>query len=241
MKTVEAQRHSISLLEPRWVIEAVLFDMDGVLVNSIAAHRKAWNAALAEENLPPLNPQSYSSMLGRTSQEILNGYLDFQRMTMPLSSQVELTSSKEHFLRKFVKKGVQTTPGVIHWLNFFKSNQIPCAVASSGEMGNIIAVLECLDLSDYFASIVSGARLGVSKPDPTVFLRAAASLGVKPENCMVIEDAPAGIQAAKSANMLCCALATTLPREELRQADLLLDNLSQADPETLFSTNCPSF
>jgi HAD superfamily hydrolase (TIGR01509 family) len=206
-----------------------------VLVHSITAHRQAWNAALHEKNLPPLDPQSYSSMLGRTSQAILNGYLELQHMPMPLDLQIELLGSKEQFLRKFVRKGVQTTPGVINWLEFFKAKQIPCAVASSGEMGNIVAVLEFLDLSDYFASILSGARLEVSKPDPTIFLLAAASLGVHPVHCMVIEDAPAGIQAAKSAQMLCCALATTLPREELRQADLVLNNLSQVEPEALFS------
>lgn len=232
----EAQRYSISPLDSRWEIESILFDMDGVLVSSIAAHRAAWNAALTEEELPPLDPRSYSSMLGRTSQDILNGYLDAQSIPMVLSSQTALISSKERFLRKFVRKGVQTTPGVIRWLDFFKRNQIPCAVASSGEMGNIVAVLESLVLSDYFAAIVSGAQLRLSKPDPGIFLLAAASLGAQPENCMVVEDAPAGIQAAKSAHMFCCALATTLPREELKQADLVLDDLSQVDPESLFST-----
>lgn len=230
------KRHSISLVDSTREVEAILFDMDGVLVNSITAHREAWNAALVEMKLPPLDPRSYESMLGKTSQEILNGYLDSQRLLMPLPSQAQLIGSKENYLKKFVKKGVQTTPGVIHWLNFFKSKEIPCAVASSGEMGNLVAVLEFLDLSDYFASIVSGALLKVSKPDPMIFLLAAASVGVEPEKCMVIEDAPAGIQAAKSAHMLCCALATSLPREELGQADLVLDNLSQTDPEILFSS-----
>lgn len=236
MKTAaEAQRHSISLRDPKWEIEAVLFDMDGVLVHSVVVHRKAWNAALGEKNLPPLNPQNYSSLMGRTSQDILDGYLDLQGISMPSSARIEILGRKERFLRQFLRQEIHSTPGVIPWLNFFKRKQIPCTVASSGEMGNIVSVLELLDLSDYFASILSGAHLSASKPDPTIFLLAAASLGVKPENCMVIEDAPAGIQAAKSANMLCCALATTLPREELIHADLLLDNLSQADPETLFS------
>ncbi len=231
----EAQRLSICLLDSKREIEAVLFDMDGVLVNSIAVHREAWNSALSEKNLPALDPRRYSSMLGKTSQDILTGYLDLHGLLLPISSQVDLIASKERYLRELRKKGIQTTPGVIHWLDFFKKKQILCSVASSGEMGHIVAVLELLDLSEYFASIVSGARLPASKPDPMIFLRAAASLGVNPEHCMVIEDAPAGIQAAKSANMLCCALATTLPRDELKQADLLLENLSQADPETLFS------
>jgi HAD superfamily hydrolase (TIGR01509 family) len=230
-----AQRHSISLLDPKREIEAVLFDMDGVLVDSIPVHRQAWNSALADKELPPLAPRKYSSMLGRTSRDILTGYLDLHGLPMPLSAQLEIIASKERYLRELVRKSIQTTPGVIHWLDFFKKKQIRCSVASSAEMGNIVAVLNLLDLSDYFATIISGARLPASKPDPTIFLLAAASLGVKPENCMVIEDAPDGIQAAKSANMVCCALAASLPGNELKQADLLLDNLSQADPEILFT------
>jgi HAD superfamily hydrolase (TIGR01509 family) len=231
----EAQRHSISLLDPKRKIEAILFDMDGVLVNSIPLHRQAWNSALADRELPPLDPRKYASMLGRTSRNILTGYLDLQGLPMALAAQLEIIDSKERYLRELVRKSIQTTPGVIHWLDFFKKKQIRCSVASSAEMGNIVAFLNLLDLSDYFASIVSGSRLPASKPDPTIFLLAAASLGVKPEYCMVIEDAPDGIQAAKSANMVCCAIATSLPCDELKQADLLLDDLSQADPEILFT------
>lgn len=231
----EAQRHSICLLDSKREIQAVLFDMDGVLVNSIAVHRAAWNSALAEKNLPALDPRRYSSMLGRTSQDILTEYLDWQDLIMPSSSRVEIIASKERYLRELLIKGIQTIPGVIDWLDFFKKKQILCSVASSGEMGIIVAILDLLDLSDYFASIISGAHLPASKPDPIVFLLAAASLGVNPEHCLVIEDAPAGIQAAKSANMLCCAVATTSPCDELKRADLLLGNLSQADPETLFT------
>lgn len=230
-----AHRHSISLSDPKREIEAVLFDMDGVLVDSIPVHREAWNSALSQKNLPPLDPRRYSSMLGRTSQDILTGHLDSHGVTMPLSSQLEIIAIKERYLHELLRKSIQATPGVIGWLDFFKRKQIRCSVASSGEMGNIVVVLELLDLSDYFASIISGARLPASKPDPTIFLLAAASLGVKPENCMVIEDAPDGIRAAKAANMVCCALATTLPCAELEQADFVLDNLSQVDPETLFT------
>jgi beta-phosphoglucomutase len=236
MTILSATQKSLApLVDPGREIKAVLFDMDGVLVDSIPAHREAWNSALGEKNLPPLDPQRYSSMLGKASHDILTEYLESHGLPMPLSSQVEMIASKERYLRELLKKDVQTTPGLFHWLDFFKKKQILCSVASSGEIGNIVAVLELLHLSDYFTSIVSAARLPTSKPDPTIFLLAAASVGVKPENCMVVEDALAGIQAAKSANMLCCALATTLPRSELKQADLLLDNLSQADPETLFS------
>lgn len=230
-----AQNHSVFLPDQKREIQAVLFDMDGVLVDSIPLHRKAWNSALAEKDLPPLDPDRYSSMLGRTSRDILSGHLVANQLQLPVSSQKEIIANKERYLRGLLKKSIQTTPGVISWLSFFRRKQVRCGVASSAEMGNIVTVLDLLELADYFASIISGSRLPASKPDPTIFLLAATSLGVAPENCLVIEDAPDGIAAARTANMLSCAIATSLPLHELQQADLLLGNLMQVDPEMLFT------
>ena len=124
---------------------------------------------------------------------------------------------------------------MIKWLDFFKKKQIPCSVASSAEMANITSVLELLKLSDYFTSIISGVRLSASKPNQMIFKLAAASLSVKPKKCIVIEDAPAGIQAVKSAKMISCALATTFSTNELKEADIILENLAHCDPESLFT------
>jgi beta-phosphoglucomutase-like phosphatase (HAD superfamily) len=101
-------------------------------------------------------------------------------------------------------------------------------------------VLDALQLSDYFAAILSGARLPKSKPDPALFLQAAASVAAEPSKCLVVEDAPAGIQAAKAANMLCCALSTTCSADELRQADIVLADLAAADPACLFTDVIPN-
>jgi beta-phosphoglucomutase family hydrolase len=230
-----ARRHSVFLQDQNRDIQAVLFDMDGVLIDSIPLHRKAWNSALAEKRLPLLDPDRYSSMLGRTSREILSGHLDVHQLHVSASIQKKMIVKKEQYLRGLLKNNAQMTPGVLSWLSFFRRKQIRCAVASSAEMSNIVVVLDLLELADYFASIISGSRLPASKPDPTIFLLAAASLGVRPENCLVIEDAPDGIRAARTANMLSCAIATTLPSHELTQADLLLENLMQVDPATLFT------
>jgi HAD superfamily hydrolase (TIGR01509 family) len=230
-----SQRHSLFLSDQNRKIQAVLFDMDGVLVDSIPLHRKAWNSALAEKKLPLLDPDRYSSMLGRTSRDILSGHLDVHQLRMSAPIEKEMIAKKERYLRGLLKKSAQVTPGVMSWLSFFKRKQIRCAVASSAEMGNIVAVLDLLELADYFVSIISGSWLPASKPDPAIFLLAAASLGVMPENCLVIEDAPDGVRAARAANMLSCAIATTLPLHELKQADLVLENLMQVDPEALFT------
>jgi HAD superfamily hydrolase (TIGR01509 family) len=222
-------------MNPKVEIEAILFDMDGVLVDSIPLHIKAWNSVLGEISMPDLDRETYLSMLGRTNLDMITKYLNLHDITLPLSVKRKVVDKKEQTYRDIIKDDLRTIPGVIEWLEFLKKNQIRCSVASSGEMANIVVVLEILQISDYFTSIISGAHLPASKPDPLIFTLAAASLGVKPEKCIVIEDAPAGIRAAKSANMLCCALATSFPSEELKKADLILENFAEAQPETLFS------
>ena len=229
------QSHSIFLLKPEREIKAILFDMDGVLVDSIPLHIKAWNSMLSEFNLPGLDQRTYLSMVGRTNLDMISNYLDLQSIPASLSFLKDIIDRKEVLLQEIIKDHINTTPGVVAWLEFFKEKQIRCSVASSGDMANITIVLDMLHIADYFSSIISGAHLPAGKPDPTVFILAAASLGVKPENCLVIEDAPTGIQAAKSADMLCFAIATTFSPAELRQADLLLENLATVDPGTLFS------
>lgn len=233
--TEQKTKRSIYLLETKSEIEAVLFDMDGVLANTVPAHILAWNAALSKNNLPVLDRSTYILGLGRSNLDMLDKILDLYHKTLQLSTRKDMIDNKERIFREIIKTQISTTPGVIDWLEFFKEKQIRCSVASSGEMANISVVLETLHISDYFTSIISGAHLPATKPDPLIFQLAAASLGVGPEKCMVIEDAPAGIQAAKSAHMLCCAIATTLPLDKLMQADILLEDLSQVLPESIFT------
>lgn len=229
------RNQSIFLIEPKKEIEAVLFDMDGVLADTIPLHMDAWDLIFKKNNLPALDRKTYLYGLGRTNLQMLTMFLDLHKLSLPLSSRKTIIETKEAYFRELVKEQIFPTPGVIDWLNFFKKKKIRCSLASSGEMANITLVLESLHISDYFASIISGAHLPASKPDPTIFTLAAASLGIVPDKCFVIEDAVTGIQAVKSAKMICCAIATTLPIEQLQNADIRLGNLSQVDPESLFS------
>lgn len=226
--------NSIFLANPEREVEAVIFDMDGVLVDSVPLHVKAWNATLGEYGLPSLDYSAYLTALGRTNMDMIVKFLGRNHVDLPVTTRREIVERKERFFRSRIQEEAQAMPGVLDWLRFLANKRIRCAVASSGEMANIVAVLDALDLSDYFSSVLSGARLPKSKPDPMLFSLAAASLGVRPEKCLVIEDAPAGIQAAKAANMLCCALSTTCSSDLLSQADFLLENLAQIEPASLF-------
>ncbi len=230
-----AANRSIFLSEPASEIEAVLFDMDGVLVDSVPLHVEAWNAALAEFGFPPLDRPAYVTALGRTNMDMIVRFLGRHGVELPLERRRDIVEVKERYFRSEIKDKAQALPGVAQWLEFLSRERVRCVVASSGEMANVVAVLNALQLSDYFAAILSGTRLPKSKPDPALFLRAAASVGAEPTRCLVVEDAPAGIQAAKAAHMLCCALSTTCLPDELRQADIVLANLGAADPASLFT------
>jgi HAD superfamily hydrolase (TIGR01509 family) len=117
-------------------------------------------------------------------------------------------------------------PGVKKWLEVFKQNGIRQALASSGSQGNIKAILTALTAETYFNKIISGDGLP-SKPDPFVFLKAADCLGILPLNCLVIEDAVVGVQAAKAAGMKCVAVTTNNPAEKLEDADVVLTNITE--------------
>ena len=101
-------------------------------------------------------------------------------------------------------------------------------------MGTIVQIANQLQIADFFAAILSGANLPASKPDPGVFLMAAGALRLPPPQCLVIEDARVGIQAARRAGMACLALATTFPPEALQGADLVLRDLAEISPQEIF-------
>ena len=108
----------------------------------------------------------------------------------------------------------------------FRQNGIHQALASSGSPGNINVVLSALAVETYFDVVVSGDGLP-SKPDPFVFIKAADRLGVIPLNCLVIEDAATGVQAAKASGMKCVVVTTTNHADKLADADVVLDNLAE--------------
>jgi beta-phosphoglucomutase len=215
-------------------IRAALFDMDGVLVDSIDAHMHAWNETLRQDRLQPMDVSAYLSYVGKSNRVILTTHCAGLQLELPEARKTQLIERKERLLRESMRTNARSTPGVTLWLERLRARGVRCAVASSGEMANIVTVMEQLRLANFFSALVSGSNLPATKPDPQVFLLAAAALGTAPERCLVIEDAPAGIQAAAIAGMVSCAISTTVPADELRQADLLLEDLSELDPEVLF-------
>jgi beta-phosphoglucomutase len=146
----------------------------------------------------------------------------------------QLCEEKELLFRETIREGAVYLPGVEHWLEVFKQSGIRQAIASSGSQENIDAVLDALGTRRYLDEVVSGKDMS-SKPDPAVFLEASRQLGVKPKNCLVIEDAIAGVAGAKAAGMKCLAVTTTNRPEELSDSDLIMNNLESLTDMILIS------
>jgi HAD superfamily hydrolase (TIGR01509 family) len=134
-----------------------------------------------------------------------------------------LAQRKEELFRSLAEGHARLLPGVREWLEKARTRGYRQVLASSGPMANVVAVLGALHVADCFDALLSGAFLPRSKPDPGIFLSAAAAVGAAPAESVVIEDAIVGIQAALRAGMRCIAVTTTHPAEELRQADLDID------------------
>lgn len=210
------------------MVKGILWDMDGVLADTVEAHYQAWRAFFTERGGAITREQLYATF-GMANPEILRLWLGDD---LPEETILALAAHKETLFRQAAKGSVKLFPGVIEWLQRARARGYRQAVASSGEMANIVAIVSALDIGNYFDALVSGALLPRCKPDPAVFIQAAASLGVAPSDCLVIEDGIAGVEAARRAGIRCLAVTTTHPAQKLAGADLIVNSLAELDEVT---------
>lgn len=207
---------------------AVIWDLDGVLADTAEPHYRAWVTALAEWEVA-LDRPTFDRLFGMDNRAMLEQILG--RPPQP-KEQGTIAGRKEHFFRLVAQQMAQPMPGALRLLEALDAAGWPQALASSAPQANINLLVDKLGISDRFHAILSGEELPESKPDPALFLYAAKRLDVPPERCVVVEDAPAGVEAANRAGMRCIAVATTRPAEMLAGADLLLDDLTQLSVDT---------
>ncbi|MBI4881583.1 MAG: HAD family phosphatase [Planctomycetes bacterium] len=210
--------------------ELVLFDMDGVIADTEPLHLEAANQVLAEEGVR-LTAADGREFLGSTDAELFAALKQRRGLRQPVE---RLVAAKTRATIGLIRTGLAPAPGVCELLIQLKMRSIPAVVASSSLPELIDAVVDCLGLRSSFAGLFSAQLVGRGKPHPDLFLLAAQSLGVPPRDCLVIEDAPAGIRAARAAGMAVAAVRTRLTEEvDLSDADLVLDSLLQFDYEIL--------
>jgi beta-phosphoglucomutase family hydrolase len=209
---------------------AVLWDMDGVLVDTGDFHFQSWKEAFDELDIS-FSKEDFRKTFGMNNAGILEWVFGREPDPEEIS---RISDIKESLFRELVKGKAKALPGVLHWLEQFQSWGMKQAITSSAPPENIEALVTELKIKAYFDTIVSGFDLP-GKPNPDVFLKAARILQVQPENCIVVEDAIAGVEGAKRAGMGCIAVTTTNPAEALEKADFIFDNLGEMCQEDFLS------
>lgn len=206
---------------------AVLWDMDGVLVDTGDFHFQSWKHTFEELHVP-FDKEDFRKTFGMNNA----GILEWMYGRKPEREEVAwISDKKESLFRELVKGKAELLPGVQTWLGQFRAWGIKQAITSSAPPENIEVLVAELKIEAYFDAIISGFDLP-GKPHPDTFLKAADSLQVRPENCIVIEDAIAGVEGAKRAGMKCIAVTTTNPASALGKADFIvatLDNMNGDD------------
>ncbi len=195
--------------------KAALFDMDGTLVDNTLAHMRAFEIFCARYGV--------TGWKEKLSQAFGMGNDDIMRLIMPAElirerSLASLAEEKEAIYREIYAPEIRPVEGLVPLLESLRAAGVRCAVGSSGCRANVDFVLEKCRIGEFFDARISGDRVTRCKPDPEIYLTAAAALGMAPTECVVFEDAKAGIESARRAGVgRVVALATTLPREVLER------------------------
>jgi beta-phosphoglucomutase family hydrolase len=180
------------------VTQAVLWDMDGTLVDSENFHWIAWQDTMMSEHVA-ITHEQFLSTFGQRNDSILHQWLGTAATPARIES---IASAKEVIYRQLVRKnGISALPGALEWVRRLHEQGWLQAVASAAPRANVEVVLETLGIAHYFQSIAAAEDVHRGKPDPEVYLTAASRLGVSSHSCIVVEDADAGIEAARRAGM----------------------------------------
>jgi beta-phosphoglucomutase len=200
----------------------VIFDMDGVLVDTGWAHRRSWYDLAQKERLE-MSDEFFRRTFGMQNDAIL----PLLRPGISRDQMECLADWKEQRYRQIVQERVELAPGVADLLADLKQHGFRLAIGSSAPPENLDVFWERLGLADWFEARVTKEEIARSKPAPDTFLRAAQKIGLAPACCAVIEDAVPGVQAARAAGMPVIAVTTTRSCEDLAQADRIVNSLAE--------------
>jgi beta-phosphoglucomutase len=198
---------------------AVLWDMDGTLLDSAEYHWLAWRDILHAEGYP-ITYDEFKASFGQRNDTILRGYFGAGQ---PDAEITRVGGAKEARYRELLReRGIALLPGVSTWLERLRAAGWRQAIASAAPLANVEAIITVLGIAPFFGAIVAAEDVQRGKPDPQVFLLAAERLDAPPARCVVVEDAPAGIEAAHRAGMR--AIGARTSHADLH-ADIVVDTL----------------
>lgn len=210
--------------------------MDGVIADTAQPHCRSWQYAFYRQGIK-FTDVDFPRIFGKRNDTIIPEIMGKEVNQVLIDT---ISRDKEEHFRKSIVEELRTFPGVIDLLAMLKRQQIKAAIGSSAPLENIQIILNGLKIADYFQAVVYGLEVSQGKPNPAIFLKAAEKLQVAAADCIVIEDAVAGVTAAKRAGMACIAVTNSHPREFLAEADLVVDSLEKVrleDLNQLFENN----
>ncbi len=214
-------------------LQAVIFDMDGVIVDNMNYHKKAWEKFL-EKYDPGLSMENFVKHFGKTNRDLLQ--IAFSREISSEESE-KYGEEKEALYRDIYKDNIQPVNGLIPLLQKLKNSGIKIAVATSAPANNVDFTLEKTGVKQYFDIINHVAHVTHGKPHPEIYLRSLSLLGVRPSESIVFEDSPAGISSARAAGIKVIGLCTTHPAKFLKNTILNIKDFEEIDIDDLIRLN----
>lgn len=212
------------------MIKAVIFDMNGVIVDDEPVHEKAFQEILKNYGVDLTSADYEKLCLGKTDRDGFIGVI--RKFSLAENLLEELLEQKSKKYLELASGNAKPFPGVIDLIKRL-NEKYSLALASGAIRSEIDMTLELFEIEKYFPVVVSGEEVAVGKPNPEHYILTAQRLKLNPEECLVIEDSKSGVQAAKAAGMKCIAITTSHKRDELAFADRVVDNFSEITVDSI--------
>jgi beta-phosphoglucomutase family hydrolase len=218
-------------------VRAFLFDMDGTIVDNMGFHTDSWVEFFKRRDRTIDRDAFFLATAGRHGREIIR---DEMGAHLTEDEVVALNSEKEVVYRELYGPHLKTVAGFEALVLAARADGVKLAVATAAQTSNVTFTLDGLDIRKHFDAVVTAADVPRGKPHPDVFLEAARRVGALPEHCIVFEDAPLGVEAARRAGMRCVVITTTLPASAFAAFDnviLIVDHFTDLSVADVFAAS----
>lgn len=210
---------------------AVIFDMDGVIIDSNPFHKISLRQFCEKYGYHLSDQELISKIYGRTNKEWIANLFG----TLTKEELEHYGEEKEALFREIYKNDIQALKGLPEFLRSLEEKNIPIAIGTSAPRSNVDFVLSHIHLGKYFTVILDESDVEHGKPNPEIYLKVAARLGVEPSRCIVFEDSLSGVESARRAGAKVVGVATTHSFEELSHTDFVIQDFTDVDAGSLFS------
>jgi len=208
-----------------------IFDLNGTLIDDMKYHTDAWYEILTNDLGADLSYEKLKTeMYGKNAELLVRVFGEDYFKQDEIESH---SINKEKKYQKLYKPHLKLIDGLETFLSIANQQKVAMGIGSAAIMYNVDFVLDNLDIRRYFKSLISADEVNLSKPDPETFLKGARELGIDPDNCLVFEDAPKGVEAAKNAGMDAVVLTTMHGRDEFSQYDNIIAFIQDYKDPTL--------